>query len=111
MHFICILSSRACLKTSFFDITNYITGSTHVLFLIGPRVPLFFFLSKVSSSEAIPFAKSQNKWPQICIISGNRLVGFFIYLFFYVAFGSLYILSGRFQAVPRLSRHLKGFSK
>lgn len=37
-----------------------------------------FFVLKVSSSETFPSAENQSKWPQICILSENRLVGLFI---------------------------------
>ncbi len=42
-----------------------------------PEITMFFVL-KVSSSETFPCAENQRKWPQICIISENRLVGLFI---------------------------------
>lgn len=33
----------------------------------------YLFILKDSSTVAFPYAKSQNKWPQICVLSENRL--------------------------------------
>lgn len=49
----------------------------------------YLFILKDSSTVAFPYAKSQNKWPQICVLSENRL-GWIVYL----AFSSLSILTG-----------------
>lgn len=58
----------------------------------------YLFILKDSSTVAFPYAKSQNKWPQICVLSENRL-GWIVYL----AFSSLSILTGILWLQPGLS--------